>query len=196
MSGLLKKLEKTVTNIAQDVTREVGHIQKDVSREVDKVWSHPVLDSFKTDNVIQLVSRSSGLCLQIVVSPSGNLVIDGMGEEGPTVYHAHWTIIKEGKNAVKLHNNNNYLAIINGAAVVGSFPPPAQPGPETRFRVVTHDNFVELESIKEPGRYVGIISNGQLKSALATGRENDADFTPKLIYSPQNPGNPYNPPKK
>lgn len=42
---------------------------------------------------------------------------------------------------------------------------------------------MELESIKEPGRYVGIISNGQLKSALATGRENDADFTPKLIVS-------------
>lgn len=184
MAGLLKKLEKTVTNIAHDVTREVSHIQKDVSREVDKVWSSPILDNFKTGNVIQLVSRSSGFCLQIVVSPSGHLVVDGMGPEGPAVYHAHWTVINEGKNAVRLHNNNNYLAIVNGATVVGSFPPPAKPGPETRFRVSTHENFIVLESIQEPGRYIGILNNGQLKSALATGREHDADFAPKLIYSP------------
>ena len=44
-------------------------------------------DNFKTGNVIQLVSQSSGHSLQVVVGPAGQLVVDGMGPEGPTVYH-------------------------------------------------------------------------------------------------------------
>jgi hypothetical protein len=48
-------------------------------------------DNFKTGNVVQLVSQSSGHCLQIVMGPMGQLVVDGMGPEGPTVYHGKQT---------------------------------------------------------------------------------------------------------
>ena len=31
---------------------------------------------------------------------------------------ATWTVVNEGSNQVRLHNNNNFLAIINGNTVV------------------------------------------------------------------------------
>ena len=34
---------------------------------------------------------------------------------------AHWTVINEGRNIVRLQNQNNYLAVVNGATVVMNF---------------------------------------------------------------------------
>lgn len=31
---------------------------------------------------------------------------------------ATWTVVNEGNNQVRLHNNNNFLAVINGNTVV------------------------------------------------------------------------------
>ena len=42
-------------------------------------------DMFANMNEVQLVSRNSGKTLQIVVSPTGVLVVDGQGAEGPAV---------------------------------------------------------------------------------------------------------------
>ena len=42
---------------------------------------------FTTNNVIQLVSRVSGRTVQIVQSPTGQLVVDGNGQEGPNCYN-------------------------------------------------------------------------------------------------------------
>jgi hypothetical protein len=30
------------------------------------------------------------------------------------LYSALWTVINEGNNQVRLHNNNNYIAVVNG----------------------------------------------------------------------------------
>ncbi len=62
-------------------------------------------------------------------------------------------------------------------------PPPAAAGPETRFRVGITGNFVVLESMTELGKHVGVLHTGELKSALATGRENDGQFAVRLIVS-------------
>jgi hypothetical protein len=40
-----------------------------------------------------------------------------------------------------------------------------------------------LQSVAEVGRHVGILNNGELKSALATGKELDSHFAPRLIVS-------------
>ena len=49
-------------------------------------------DLFKSGNVIQLISRSSGKCLEIVKAPNGRLIIDGLGPEGPAALHSEYII--------------------------------------------------------------------------------------------------------
>ncbi len=48
---------------------------------------------FRTGNVLQFVSRSSGRTLQIVTSPTGALVVDGAGMEGPQVGNGKSAVI-------------------------------------------------------------------------------------------------------
>ena len=45
-------------------------------------------DLFRSGNVIQLISRSSGKCLEIVQAPDGRLIVDGRGPEMPTAMHS------------------------------------------------------------------------------------------------------------
>lgn len=47
---------------------------------------------FQTKNVVQLVSRASGRSLQIVMSPTQQLVIDGSGLEGPQAYNSKYPL--------------------------------------------------------------------------------------------------------
>ena len=47
------------------------------------VFSIVFQDVFHTGNVIQLVSRVSNHALQIVMSPTKQLVVDGAGGQGP-----------------------------------------------------------------------------------------------------------------
>ncbi|KAJ8316135.1 hypothetical protein KUTeg_006149 [Tegillarca granosa] len=74
-------------------------------------------NAFATNNVVQLISRSSGGTLQVVQSSSGHLVVDGCGPDAQA-FNNVWTVINEGNNMVRLHNNNNYLAIVNGTTTV------------------------------------------------------------------------------
>ncbi len=60
---------------------------------------------------------------------------------------------------------------------------PVCPGPETHLRVGQVKNFITFESVREQHCHVGILSNGQVKSALATGNEIDAQFGVRLIVS-------------
>jgi hypothetical protein len=184
MSGFLSSLKKEANIIGKEISRGAEDLGRSVGHVVDEVRSSPLLDLFKSGNVVQLISRSSGKTLQIVQAPTGQLVVDGQGPEGPEFYHAHWTVLNEGGNVVKLYNQTNYLAVINGAALVITVATSALAGPETRFRLSQTGQFITLESKKEPSRHIGILSNGQLKSALACGKENDGQFGVRLIYSP------------
>ena len=44
-------------------------------------------ENFVTGNQVQLVSKSSGRCLQIVQSQTGQLVVDGTGNFGPQFFN-------------------------------------------------------------------------------------------------------------
>jgi hypothetical protein len=55
-------------------------------------------------------------------------------------------------------------------------------GVETKLQLgIMENNFVIMSSVKEPGRHVGILNNGQLKPALACGREQHAEFGVQLV---------------
>ena len=67
------------------------------------------------------------------------------------------------------------------AAVLLVQPPGIMHGVETKWQLSLMQNFVLLESMKERGRHIGILPNGQLKPALACGRENHAQFGVQLV---------------
>jgi hypothetical protein len=185
MSSFFKGIGKELDQLGKSISREVDHVSTSAAHTIDAHSTSPLLEQFRSGNVVQLVSRSSGKALQIVMAPAGHLVVDGCGPEGPQVYHAHWTVVDEGKNIVKLHNNNNFLAIINGVTQVMNFAGnPMASGAECKFRLSQTGQFVRLESYKEAGRFVGVLPAGELKSALATGKDNDACFGVRLIYKP------------
>ncbi|CAH1797439.1 unnamed protein product [Owenia fusiformis] len=144
------------------------------------------LNMFKEGNVVQLISKASGKSLQIVQSPNGQFMVDGCGMEGPSAANAVWTVEVVGSNIVKLQNNYNYLAVINGCTTLIYFPPQSgyALGTETHFRLQQISNFILLDSFKESGHHVGILPTGELKSAVATGKEDHAQFGVRLIYTP------------
>lgn len=175
--GLFGFVERELNAAGRMIDREIGAVANTISSQAQ------VLNAFATNNVVQLISRSSGGTLQVVQSSSGHLVVDGCGPDAQA-FNNVWTVINEGNNMVRLHNNNNYLAIVNGTTTVVFMPPGSHHGIETKLRLSTVGQFVLMESCKESGGYVGILNNGSLKSALATGRENHSHFGVRLVSSP------------
>ncbi|KAI0225031.1 hypothetical protein LSAT2_024006 [Lamellibrachia satsuma] len=125
MSGFLGSLKKGLTDAGRTITKEADKAAQSIQHAVDGTRSSPILDLFKSGNVIQLISRSSGKCLEIVKAPTGRLIIDGLGPEGPAALHTHWTVLNEGNNIIKLYSGNNYLAIVDGLTQILSVANPA-----------------------------------------------------------------------
>ena len=65
----------------------------------------------------------------------------------------------------------------------GLQPNPALAGAETKMRLGQIQNFILMESFAEAGKHIGVLANGQLKSALVTHKEPDAHFGVRLIVS-------------
>ncbi|KAK2191613.1 hypothetical protein NP493_50g04065 [Ridgeia piscesae] len=172
MSGLLGSLKKGLSDVGRNISKEADRASQSFQHAVDANRSSPILDLFRSGNVIQLISRSSGKCLEIVQAPDGKLIVD-----------AHWTVLNEGNNIIRLYSGNNYLAIANGTTQIISVSSPALAGVETTFRLSQTDQFILLEARRENGLHVGILPTGELKSALATGRETHAHFGVRLIVS-------------
>ena len=64
-------------------------------------------------------------------------------------------------------------------------PPGVMHGVETKFQVsqIANGQFIYLESMKERGRHVGILNTGQIKPALATGKEQHSQFAVRVVVS-------------
>lgn len=54
-------------------------------------------------------------------------------------------------------------------------------GVETKFQLTQRGQFIHIESVKERGRHIGVIGTGQLKQALATGKEDHSMFGVRLL---------------
>lgn len=188
MSGLLGSLKKGLTDAGHTLSREADRATQSIQHAVDGNRSSPILDLFRSGNVVQLISRSSGRCLEIVQGPDGRLVVDGRGPEMPNAMHTHWTVLNEANNIIRLYSGKNYLAIANGTTQIISVSSPALAGVETTFRLGQTDQFILLEARRESGLHVGILPTGELKSAVATGREIHAHFGVRLIHTPYPPG--------
>lgn len=183
----------------QSVGKEVGGVLKGLTKAgvkaLNKVLDHPTLDYVKNGNVIQVISRMTGRSVQILQSPDGRLVLDGLGGDGHQYINAHFTVIQDYDNHILLHNNFNYLAIKDGIAQVYSAGPAGVATTACRFKireVMLQNQFVVIESVAERGRYLAVLPTGQMKSSLATSpSDNDTHFAIRLIYSPLGKVNKY-----
>ncbi|KAK7105896.1 uncharacterized protein [Littorina saxatilis] len=184
--GFFSSVMKEVNSVGKQLGKEIDYLGNKINEAVDTSRTAPLLSLFQTGNVVQLVSRSSGKALEILAGPDGRLVLDGKGPVDPNAFNTVWTVINEGNNQVRLHNNYNYLTISSGHTMLIHMPPGEIHGVETKWQLTTNleARFVMLESLKERGRYVGILPSGELKPALACSRENDAHFGVQLVYSP------------
>lgn len=175
--GIFGFVERELNAAGRMIDREIGAVASTVTTQAQ------VLNNFATNNVVQLISRTSGRTLQVVQSATGHLVVDGCGADAQA-FNNVWTVINEGSNMVRLHNNNHYLAIVNGTTTVVFMQPGTPHGIETKLRLSAIGNFVLIESCKETGRHVGILEKGNLKPALATGRETHSHFGVRLVSTP------------
>ncbi|XP_067942465.1 uncharacterized protein [Watersipora subatra] len=172
----LNQLVNSFSNTANQVGHQVGQY-------IDGQATGGLLSFFATGNVVCLVARFTGKALQIVASKDGRLVVDALGVEGPQAFNTHWTVVNEGNNVIRLHNNNNYLCINNAQILVIPQVTGVPVGAETKLRV-SHPNynFVTLESVKEPGNFITMNQLGQpLPGAMDPMSRH---FVPRLLHSP------------
>ncbi|VDI79688.1 Hypothetical predicted protein [Mytilus galloprovincialis] len=183
--GLFGSIMKEVNSVGREVEKGLNWAGNQIDHAVKQCETGNILQTFQTNNVVQLVSRASGRSLQIVMSPTQQLVIDGCGAEGPQAFNTLWTVVNESNNQVRLHNNNNYIAIVNGLTQLVHMPPGTMHGAETKIQLHQTNQFVTLASCKTVTQHVGVLENGQLKSALATHRnDTHAMFGVRLISTP------------
>lgn len=183
--GLFGSIMKEVNSFGREVEKGINWAGNQIDASLKQCETGNVLRCFQTNNVVQLICRSNGRTLQIVMSPTGQLVVDGCGAEGPQAFNTLWTVINEGNNQVRLHNNNNYLAVVNGVTQVIHMPPGSSHGIETKLQLHQTNQFVTMASTKVVTQHVGVLENGQLKSALATHRnDTHAQFGVRLISTP------------
>ncbi|XP_062572919.1 uncharacterized protein LOC134234885 [Saccostrea cucullata] len=176
---MAKSSDKQLTYPSEEVdpfevlSKKIGHGVED-ELEVEKKTSVPegkLLSHFVTGNQVQLVSKISGRSLRIVQDRVGKLKVDGRGDLGQKEWNAVWTVINEKHNMeIRLHNNFNFLSISNGETKIVHVPEEKEHDRlDTLFLLVLDpENFVALESVKEPENCVGIEANGSLRSAEKT----------------------------
>lgn len=154
-----------------------------VVNKVDK--TKVVKDACRTGNILQLVSRITGHSLQWMASKE---TLDGLGSLDKEVKSSQWTVnlvsnsVKEGL-IIQLHNDGFYLSIVEGETRLAQFDEPSAAGDETFLKVSTVEQFVRLEAADESGHHIGVLNNGDLKAAIATGTEMESHFAPKIVYS-------------
>lgn len=178
--GLFSSFMKEVDKVGKQIGKEVDYCGKKINEAVDKNASTALLGIFATNNVVQLIARSTGKTTQILLNQQGHMILDGNGPLDPNAFNSWWTVINEGNNQVRLYNNNNYLAIIKGCTTVVPIVPGVTMGRETKFQLSQiNSQYLTLESLSESDCFVSFYSTGQIKPAGK--RDLDSHFAVKLV---------------
>ncbi|GFR59880.1 hypothetical protein ElyMa_001805800 [Elysia marginata] len=182
--GMFSSFMKEMDKVGKQISKEIDYASAKVNETVDQHYSSALLDMFKNGNSVQLISRLTGRCVQIVIDAHGLMVLDANGVCDPNAFNSVWIVTNEGNNQVRLHNSNNYLAIENGHVIVKPFASGSVLGPETKFQLSqTQFQFVTLESLNARGEHVGFLPTGQVKPAKGTIKDNGSMFGVKLVAS-------------
>jgi hypothetical protein len=180
--GFFSSFMKEAEKVGKQITVQLDKAGGKINEAVDKNYTSALLDLFGTGNTVQLVSRVTGRTVQIVVSPTGQMVLDANGPLDPNAFNTLWTVTNEGNNQIRLHNYNNYITLVDGQTAINPLHPGTTAGLESKFQLSQiQQQFITLESLKEKARHVGFLATGELKPALATGKEPSSQFGVKLV---------------
>ncbi|KAF8792756.1 hypothetical protein HNY73_004317 [Argiope bruennichi] len=188
VATLVERSSGTLSSVSKEFSGVLKGLTKVGTKALNKVLDHPTLENIKSGNVVQFISRITGGPSGYLKTPEGRLVLDSRGGDGHQFHNAHFTVVQDRDGYIMLHNNFNYLAIKDGVAQLYSAGPAGLPTPECRFKireVLMQNQFITIENVSERGRYIAIMPNGQMKSAIATsGADQDTHFAVRLIFTP------------
>uniref|UniRef100_A0A0B7AJA9 Uncharacterized protein n=1 Tax=Arion vulgaris TaxID=1028688 RepID=A0A0B7AJA9_9EUPU len=177
--GFFSSMMKDAEKLGKQITVQLDKAGDKINETVDKNYTSALLDLFKTGNVVQLISRATGRTVQIVAGSSGQLLVDANGPLDPNAFNTLWTVTNEGSNQVRIHNYNNYIAIIDGQVNVKEYLPGTEHGLETKFQLSQLQQFLMFESLKEKTRYLAFLPTGELK--ITSVKEPNSHFGIKLV---------------
>lgn len=132
--------------------------------------------AFKTGNIVQLYSRISGSTLQC----NSSKVLNGLGSKDVDAASTLWTVAVVDEHTIQLHQDDMFLSIVEGESKLVTKDESNEEN--TKFKFGFHEQFVLLEAANGSGHHVGLLENGDLKSAIATGTENSSHFAIKIIF--------------
>ncbi|CAF0984397.1 unnamed protein product [Adineta steineri] len=184
--SFLGKIESTTTNllgnvIGQDTVVSVAH-----KLNTAVTTGRNARELLRNGAIVQLVSKSAGSLLQVVMSTNGVLIFDGNGAANS--FNTYFTVEEAEKGRLRFHNNYNYLAFEGKLACIMSFPPGAKNNTSIDFRV--HDilgtsELVALESCAYKNHFISISPDGLLKTTNTKDKNIDAQFSVVPIINNQ-----------
>ncbi|CAF2312502.1 unnamed protein product [Rotaria sp. Silwood2] len=189
---LLEKTESFATNLLGNIVGEDTIVSATNTINNVITGGHNARDLLQNGAIVQLVSKSSGHLLQVVMSSYDTLVFDGNGTMNS--FNTYFNVEKTEKGRLRFHNNYNYLAFDGKQACVKSFPSGAKNDPSVEFRV--HDIFgtselVAFESCTCKSHFISISTDGHLKTTNTKEKNVDAQFSVITVVNNQQSMFPY-----
>ncbi|CAF0922763.1 unnamed protein product [Rotaria sordida] len=190
--SLLGKTESFATNLLGNIVGEDTIVSATHTINSVITGGHCARDLLQNGAIVQLVSKSSGHLLQVVMSTNNNLVFDGNGTFNS--FNTYFNVEKNEKGRLRFHNNYNYLAFEGKQPCVKSFPSGAKNDSSVEFRV--HDilgtnELLAFESCTCKNHFISISTDGHLKTMNTKEKNIDAQFSVVPIVNNQQPMFPY-----
>ncbi|CAF3356248.1 unnamed protein product [Rotaria sp. Silwood1] len=189
---LLGKTESFATNLLGNIVGEdtIASATHTINSVI--TGGHCARDLLQNGAIVQLLSKSSGHLLQIVMSSYDILAFDGNGTMNS--FNTYFNVEKTEKGRLRFHNNYNYFAFQGKQACIKSFPSGAKSDPSLEFRV--HDilgtnELVAFESCTCKNHFISISTDGHLKTTNTKEKNIDAQFSVIPVVNNQQPIFPY-----
>jgi len=110
---------------------------------------------FITGNDVQIISRETGRCLQIIMDPNTHcLMVDFNGNPEALAFNSIWRVHVDKGIHVQLYNQDNYLAAVNQSLVLLKAPYPAAAPVATKFIIRQLGNYFGIESVQFMGFFI------------------------------------------
>jgi hypothetical protein len=192
MSSLVNKITNKVTNASSSIIGRGNMTKLTNSLNQSLFVKSKYRDFMKQGNVIQLISKSSHMSLQITKSPNdpNRLILSGNGQVGTDFINAHFIVEKDPKSGhLKFKNFNNFLAFDQDIpCILSDAINPKDKYQQMRTRnefrlheLLGEDEYFTLESVYYPGRYLAVMPDGSITHSRDKSLE-ITHFCIHLIY--------------
>ncbi|KAG1656268.1 hypothetical protein GQR58_024050 [Nymphon striatum] len=197
MDGANGNKKNEIVDTLTTVAKAAGSAATSASRKVkNMIDAQSLKGMLKDGNIVQLVSLSSGKTIQILQTEDGQLILDGQGRSlkclyshfknvfPNTIFITHFNVCKDPvDHGLRLHNQFNYLAIVNGTVALIHQDGRQKAHPATRFKVKAENgNSIQFESVQERRSFIEVTPNGKVRSSAHGSMDSaDAQFSINII---------------